>query len=439
MLKNNVVFILFMTILLSGCIEVNQPFKGLPPGEWRAVLKLDGLKLSDEEVTKETVRALNLPDVKPEELPINFSVVYDTDSTFHIVLKNGTESIIVDDITMAWDNQIGKDTLTINFPVYGTYIKGIYAENIIDARWYVPARGDYSIPFIAHFGQNYRFSNEIDVPATQLSGKWEVQFGVDTDEPYPAIGEFQQDGKNLTGTFLTETGDYRFLQGEVVKDKMYLSCFDGAHAFLFEGKLMDDGQLTGVFRSGKHYKTIWSGKRNEQAKLSNPDQLTFLKDGYHGLQFSFEDLNGNLVTSEDKRFDGKVRVFQIMGTWCPNCRDETLFLNKYLKEHPSDQLEVVGLAFEKQKNKMDAFRVLNKFKKRLNVQYDILLGSIDKSNAEEKLPMLNHIMSFPTMIIEDKEGYVHKIHTGFSGPATSEYETFEKEFTKTLQDLLTAG
>ena len=27
-----------------------------------------------------------------------------------------------------------------------------------------------------------------------VSGKWEVMFGTETDDPYPAIGEFKQDG-----------------------------------------------------------------------------------------------------------------------------------------------------------------------------------------------------------------------------------------------------
>ncbi len=439
MLKNNLGILFLLSVLLSGCIEVSEPFKGLPPGEWRAVLKLGDFRVMDKEVTIETVQALNLPDVKPEELPINFKVVYDTDTTFHLIFRNGSEEILVDDISMAWDNRIGKDTITINFPVYGTYIKGVYAENVIEGHWYVPSKGDYQIPFVARFGENYRFSKEIDVPDLQVSGKWAVQFGVETDDPYAAIGEFKQDGKLLTGTFMTETGDYRFLEGEVVKDKLYLSCFDGAHAFLFEAKMQKNGELTGVFRSGKHYKTIWLGRKDAAAQLRDPNELTRLKDGYNGLEFSFEDLDGHIVRSDDKRFEGKVRIYQIMGTWCPNCRDETVFLNKFIEEHPEYDLVVVGLAFERQKTKADAIRVLKKFKERLGVKYDILLGSIDKSNAAEKLPMLDHIMSFPTMVIEDKSGYVYKIHTGFSGPATSEYETFVREFTNTVEEILFAG
>lgn len=430
------VIILFVSALLSSCVEPIHPFTKLPPGEWRGVLKLGPPKVRVEEVTKETVRALRLSDIEEEELPFNFEVIYDNDTTFHIVLKNGAERIVVNDIQMGWKNSIGKDTIVINFPVYETYLEGVFAEDMIEGYYVVPSKGNYRIPFVAKFGRNYRFSTQIKEPKEDFSGKWAVTFGVDTEEPYPAIGEFTQTGKKITGTFMTETGDFRFLEGEVVNDKMYLSCFDGSHAFLFEGKKAEDGKISGLFRSGKHYKTLWTAYKDENARLSNPDQLTFLKEGYDRIEFAFEDLDGNVVTADDDRFKNKIKVFQIMGTWCPNCRDETLFLNKYLLEHPSDEIAVVGLAFERQKSKEKAFEVLKKFKEKLSVQYDVLLGSIDKNDAEKKLPMLNHIMSFPTMIIVDKNDAVVKIHTGFSGPATSEYETFVQDFTNTIDSLL---
>jgi hypothetical protein len=65
----------------------------------------------------------------------------------------------------------------------------------------------------------------------------------------------------------------------------------------------------------------------------------------------------------------------------------------------------------------------------MKVPYPMLIaGTSDKKKANEALPMLNAIISYPTMIFIDKNDKVVKIHTGFNGPATSEYETFVKEF-----------
>ncbi len=69
--------------------------------------------------------------------------------------------------------------------------------------------------------------------------------------------------------------------------------------------------------------------------------------------------------------------------------------------------------------------------------YDIVLaGPSNKKKAAEALPMLNHILSYPTLIFVDKNDQVQKIHTGFYGPATEEYQEFIKEFDKTVESLL---
>ena len=78
-----------------------------------------------------------------------------------------------------------------------------------------------------------------------------------------------------------------------------------------------------------------------------------------------------------------------------------------------------------------------RYKEKLNLPYDMLVaGYYDKKEAVGSLPMLNHILSYPTMIFIDKNDQVKKIHTGFAGPATSEYENFKKDFNQTVIDLV---
>jgi len=212
---------------------------------------------------------------------------------------------------------------------------------------------------------------------------------------------------------------------------MKVSAFDGAHAFLFTAKVTDSS-LGGTFYSGNHFQEPFIARRNESFELPDSDSLTYLKKGYDKLAFSFPDIKGTLISLDDARFKNKAVIVQIMGTWCPNCLDETKFLVNYLKENKKLDVEVVALAFEYAKTEEKAFKSINRLKTAIDVDYPILLaqfGTSNKSKAQEKLPMLNHVLSYPTTIFVDKKRAVRKIHTGFNGPATgNKYEKFKKEF-----------
>jgi thiol-disulfide isomerase/thioredoxin len=58
-----------------------------------------------------------------------------------------------------------------------------------------------------------------------------------------------------------------------------------------------------------------------------------VKDGKGKLNFSFLDLNKKKVSINDPKFKNKVVVIQIMGSWCPNCMDETAFLSEYYNKN----------------------------------------------------------------------------------------------------------
>ena len=86
-------------------------------------------------------------------------------------------------------------------------------------------------------------------------------------------------------------------------------------------------------------------------ELTNPDSLTFLKEGFETIDFSFENSEGKMISLNDEMYQNKIKIVQIFGTWCPNCRDETLFLTNYLKSNPNEDLEIIALAFERYKDK----------------------------------------------------------------------------------------
>lgn len=270
-----------------------------------------------------------------------------------------------------------------------------------------------------------------------VQGKYKTKFVSKNGQSYPAIAEFNQNKHIVTGTFLTETGDYRFLEGVVSADTLKLSGFDGSHLFLFEAKIYNNDSLSGIFKgSHTHIEKFYSSK-NPDFSLRSADSLTFLKPEYSGISFSFPDLDSQLVHFPAKKFEGKVVIIQLMGSWCPNCMDETAFLVKLHQQYASQGLEIIGLAFEHFKNFKKASKAVNRVKNHFNASYTFCIaGTSNKQKAAEALPMINHVISFPTLIIIDKNGEVQKIHTGFAGPGTSEYSDFVRNTEAFILNLL---
>lgn len=286
-----------------------------------------------------------------------------------------------------------------------------------------------------------RFDALDDASVYNIEGSWETVFSPKSEnDKYIAKGVFKQYANKVIGTFLTTTGDYRYLEGVLNNNQLQLSTFDGAHAFLFTAEV-NDSTMTGMFYSGNHWKEPFVAKRNDNYQLPDANALTYLKEGYESVEFSFPDENGSIVTLNDDRFIGKVVLIQIMGTWCPNCLDESKFYAEYYKAKTNKDLEIVALAFEYVKTEEKAFNNIKRLKDGIGITYPILLaqyGSTSKVKAQEKLPMLNHVLSYPTTIFIDKKGVVRKIHTGFNGPATGgKYIEFKEDFNTFINLLLT--
>ncbi|MEO9077362.1 MAG: TlpA disulfide reductase family protein [Gelidibacter sp.] len=363
-----------------------------------------------------------------EYLPFNFEVT--SDKTLKIF--NAEEVILVDDIT--YEN----DSVYIKMPVFEGYIVAKLIEDGMVGNFTHESFGK-TMPFEAFYNSNERFEL-IEPAATDISGRWEVVFSPESDQDkYLAKGIFIQKDQKVTGTFQTKTGDYRYLEGVVDGDQLKMSTFDGAHAYLFTATVTDS-TLNGTFFSGNNWSTTFEAQRNDFFELPDANDLTFLKAGYEHLEFSFPDEEGQMVSLTDSQFKGKVVIVQIMGTWCPNCLDETKYFSEYYKNNSEQDIEFIALAFEYAKTKAKAFKAIGELKDRTGIEYPVLLaqyGTSNKLEAQEKLPMLNHVLSYPTSIFIDKTGKVRKIHTGFSGPATGQaYIDFKKEFEGFIDTLL---
>jgi thiol-disulfide isomerase/thioredoxin len=328
----------------------------------------------------------------------------------------------------------------IKLPVFESDIRAVFVNDSTLSGDFIKPELDRIVPFKAVFNNNRRFELQSQSPSQNITGNWETVFSPDSEEDrYVAKGIFKQNGSKVTGTFLTETGDYRFLEGVMDGDTMKLSAFDGSHAFLFIATVKDS-VMNGTFYSGNHFSEPFTAKPNDTFELADANTLTYLKDGYEKIEFSFPDADGKMVSLSDAQFKDKVVILQIMGTWCPNCLDESRYFSEYYANNKTKDLEFVALAFEYAKTEEAAFKNINRLKTQLDIQYPILLaqyGGSDKAKAQEKLPMLNQVLSYPTSIFIDKKGKVRKIHTGFNGPATGEkYVAFKNEFEEFVNTLL---
>ena len=362
---------------------------------------------------------MNFQPSLENEIPVNFELIKG-DNSFTMIFSNNTEKITYKDIV------IDNNTFTAYDPVFNSWFEGkIVGNKKIQGVWHKENK-DYNIPFTAVRSELDRFQKPeftTDNNAN-ITGKWQVDFSKDNPgDYYPAIGIFQQEGTHLTGTFLTETGDYRYLEGNMYGENFFLSCYDGAHLFLFKATLKND-TLSGRFWSGNHWEEPWIAYKNEHVALANPDSLTYSKDGFDQLAFSFPNANGDTISLSDEKFKNKVIIVNIMGPWCPNCKDETAYLAELYKNKKEKGLEIIALSFNKTEN-FDISKVtLNKLQAHFKADYDFLIaGKANKIEAAKALPMLNHVMSYPTSIFIDRKGNIRKIRTGFYGPGTGDYYT----------------
>jgi peroxiredoxin len=395
---------LFASILIS----CSRPKAELKTGTWRGVLVM-----------------------QEHELPFNFKVVEDSAGGYDAYLKNAGEELLLDEITFV------NDSINIVLHVFDAQLRAAVNDNSLEGFFTLNYNPAYKVPFKASFGEDYRFQpTDTTATATDFSGKYEVVFVNETDTTQ-SVAIINQKGNYATGSFLTTTGDYRYLEGGVFNDTLFMSTFDGNHAYLFKA-VKKDSMLTGDYWAGQTYHQSWTGFKNENASLPDAESFTYLKPGVKTLDFTFPDLDGKKVSLTDERFKNKVVILQLFGTWCPNCMDETKYLSPWYDNNKQRGVEVLGLAFERKPDFTYASERVKKMKSKWGVNYDFVIAGVDdKMKAAEALPALNKIVAFPTTIFIGKDGKVKHIHTGFEGPGTGIYhERWKQRFNEIVNELL---
>lgn len=361
-------------------------------------------------------------------LPFKFKLL-STSNQLIMKVENDKETLIYDDIVFE------DDSVKIFMPPYDAVIIAKIEGESLNGR-YLKEESGKEAKFNARINDKPKFMSDKKANFS-LDGKYKTVFR--PENPYPGLGLFTQNGNNVSGTFRKNTGDTRFLSGITFGDSILLSTFDGAHPYLIKAEKKGDTIFGNLHYYSNSITEFWMIK-DDDYDLADSKSLTKLKDGFQSINFNFKDINGEFISLNDEQFKNKVVVVQILGTWCPNCLDETQFFLSYLKENPDENLAFIGLSVEAAKTEERAMKRISNMIDKFDIPYPILLaqyGSTDKETFLKKIPMLENIISYPTTIIIDKNGKVNSIHTGFNGPATGQaFIDYKKDFKSEIKGLL---
>ena len=406
-MKNNLFLILIFVVIFTSCATSESHH--LTDGLWRGVFQ-----------------------IQDTEIPFIFEVKSADKESPAAILINGADRFVLTGVSYR------NDSVIIPIKIYDAVMEAKISGESMNGRLVklYSNRPDGKIPFTAQKGDLPRFEVTDEKAAVSLDGRWEIT--VPERDNARQVGVFTQtnDG-HLSGSILTTTGDYRYLEGTVQANRFYLSAFAGMTPYLVQGQVADDGKLTAEFITPSGT-TRFTGVHNPDAVLPDAFSMTTLNSGHTSLNFRLPDLDGREVSLSDPKYAGKVVIVTILGSWCPNCLDEAAFLAPWYIANRARGVEVIGLAFERKDDIEYAKNQLSVFIEQFGITYDILFaGSTGTENVARILPELSRLMSYPTTIFVDKKGNVRKIHTGFNGPATGKfYEEFKVSFNQTINELI---
>jgi thiol-disulfide isomerase/thioredoxin len=323
--------------------------------------------------------------------------------------------------------------LVLSFDEYGTRVEATVKDGRLEGQY---TRGTRGAP--------YPFQAKRFVPAPvgdekipAISGLWNVQVKSSKGEDAWQL-IVRQAGAEASASILRIDGDTGMLTGTYHDGKFVLSHFSGARPLRLELTPGADGTLSVV----QNKDNPLTATRAEIAKAkglpqpSDPSRFTSVKDPTEPFRFSFPDLTGKIVSNTDPRFQGKVVIVSIGGSWCPNCHDEAPFFTELYKKYHAKGLEIVALSFEEEAQQKDPVR-LRAFVKRYGIDYTVLIPG-DPKELNEKVPQGVNLNAYPTSFYLGRDGRVRSAHAGFPGKATGKFHTEAKEEITALVERLLA-
>lgn len=323
------------------------------------------------------------------------------------------------------------DVLTLRFEQYAATLRATLRDGRLEGAYERGARGSY--PFAA---APYRAAPVTSANPPSIGGEWTIPT---TSAKGETAWRFivRQAGGEVSGSILRVDGDTGTLTGVYRDGKFVLSHFSGARPLVLEVTPAADGSLELMQNSKTKLVAVRADSAAAKAAgaPADPSAHTRMKDAGERLRFSFNDLDGRVVADTDARFQGKVVLVSITGSWCPNCHDEAPFLAGLYRKYKTKGLEIVAFSFEEAEQLANPVR-LRAFIEQYGIDYTVLLAG-EPDQLTEKVPQADNLNAFPITFLLGRDGRVRGVHAGFPSPGSGSYYTHaEQDITAQVEKLL---
>jgi len=327
------------------------------------------------------------------------------------------------------------NTLSVRFEHYATELDATVTDGVLKGTYGNKRNGFHDIEARPH-----QDAPLIPTKTPDIAGLWDIPNESPKGEHAWRL-IVRQTGPETSAAILRVDGDTGAIVGGYSDGKFVLNHFDGARAYILEITPRQDGTLALSLRGGHSPAKDYIALRAVEARAqgipepTDPEKHTRVKNESQPFQFSFPDVDGNIVSSTDPQFKNKVVIVNITGSWCPNCHDEAPFLVDLYRRYHALGLEIVALDFEEPEQLADKTR-LRAFIKNYGIDYTYLIGGEPKE-LQAKITQAENLNSWPTTFFLGRDGKVRLVHAGFAAPASGEFNTrLKTEVTQTVERLL---
>jgi thiol-disulfide isomerase/thioredoxin len=154
------------------------------------------------------------------------------------------------------------------------------------------------------------------------------------------------------------------------------------------------------------------------------------------VNFNIADLEGNEISSDSDRFKGKVVLVNIFGSWCGSCNGEIPHLVNFKKKYKSQDLEIIGIAFERDSEEIARIKIRRLIKKH-KINYPVLFGGQEKrTHVLSTIKGIDSFSGYPTTIFIGRDGKVKDVKVNFLSETPEITKWQVKQFEKIIVPLL---